>query len=265
MNSKSGTENGMVEAVRKCFAILDCFTPTQPELSLSQLSRLCGISKSTLLNQVRTMEAAGYLQKNPKTQAYRLGYKLMSLGYRVQAASPLLLYAVPVMEDLQEVTGQTVYLTSHLDGRVFYLECVYPMHRSQAYSVSGKTLPMHCTSCGKAMMSRMPEHLVDAILEQHGMPACTQNTITDPAQLKAALDQYRRQGYAVDEEEESVGIRCVAVPICSSTGEVAGALSLSGSTMTLRQELLEQYAVRLSQAAGILSRYASLFPALQDK
>lgn len=256
-------ETGQVHAVKKAFSILECFTPTQPELSLAQLSRLCAMPKSTLLNQLRTMEAMGYVQRSRDGQTYRLGYSLMRLSYSLQSAMPLRYYAVPVMEELQVATGQTVYLTSHLQGRVFFLECVYPSRRSLAYSVSGKTLPMHCTSSGKAMLSRMTREQVSQILQIHGLPSVTPNTITDQARLMECLEQYRSWGYAVDDEEESIGIRCVAVPICTSSGMVAGALSISGSTMTMDQAAIEEYARLLSQTCGVLAAYAEQFPAIQ--
>lgn len=256
-------ETGQVHAVKKAFSILECFTPAQPELSLAQLSRLCAMPKSTLLNQLRTMEQMGYLQRSRDGQTYRLGYSLMRLSYNLQSSMPLRYYAIPVMEELQVATGQTVYLTSHLQGRVFFLECVYLSRRSLAYSVSGKTLPMHCTSSGKAMLSRMSSEQVTRILQTHGLPAVTPNTITDQRQFLDVLEQYRSRGYAVDDEEESIGIRCVAVPICTSSGAVAGALSISGSTMTMDETAITEYARLLSQACGVLAAYAELFPAIQ--
>lgn len=86
----------------------------------------------------------------------------MQLSYCAQAGSPVAQYAIPVMEDLQSATGDIIYLTSHIDGKVFYMECVYPSRRSIYTSVSGKTLPMHCTGCGKAMLSQMPTEQVEA-------------------------------------------------------------------------------------------------------
>lgn len=263
-NRPAENELTRVDSVRKAFSILECFTPQRAEISLSELSRLCRIPKSTLLNQMRTMEQAGYVQKNPQTQNYRLGYKLMCLSYCVQAASPLMHYVIPVMEELQSATGQTVYLTSCVDGRVFYLQCIYASQRTQVYSVAGKTLPMHCTSSGKAMLSFMPEERINAIIARHGLPAVTHNTITDEETLLKELDEIRRRGYAVDNEEESVGVRCVAVPVLSAKGEVAGALSVSGSVLSVKNENIPGYATLLSQAAGVLGQYANMFPALQD-
>ena len=160
-----------VTATAKALRVLDCFTPTQPELSLAQISRILNMPKSTLLNQLRTLEEAGFLGHSQENQTYRLGYKIMELSYCAHAAMPVIQYAVPVMEDLQVSTGEIIYLTSHIGGQVFYLECVYPSRRSVSYSVSGKTLPMHCTGCGKAMLSQMPTDQVEAIIQKHGLPS----------------------------------------------------------------------------------------------
>lgn len=259
----SRSAGSRVTATSKALRVLDCFTPTQSELTLAQISRLLNMPKSTLLNQIRTLEEAGFLLKTRDGQAYRLGYKIMELSYCVHTATPVVQYAIPVMEDLQMATGEIIYLTSHIGGKVFYLECVYPSRRSISYSVSGKTLPMHCTGCGKAMLSQMPTEQVEAIIQKHGLPAVTQNTITDHDQLMEALATYRRQGYALDNEEETMGVKCVAMAIRTGRGEVAGALSISGSTLSIRPDCIGQYAELLSRACNTLSQHAHLFPAIQ--
>lgn len=258
-----GGSNTRVSSTAKALRVLDCFTPTQTELSLAQISRVLNMPKSTLLNQIRTLEEAGFLLKVRDGQTYRLGYKIMELSYCAHIATPIIQYAIPIMEDLQAATGEIIYLTSHIGGRCFYLECVYPSRRSIAYSVSGKTLPMHCTGCGKAMLSQMPTEQVEAILQTHGLPALTQNTITDHDQFMELLAHYRRIGYALDNEEETMGVKCVAMAIRTARGDVAGALSISGSTLSIRSDCVDQYAQLLSRACNTLSQYAHLFPAIQ--
>ena len=260
--SVSSPAGARVTATAKALRVLDCFTPTQPELSLAQISRILNMPKSTLLNQLRTLEEAGFLGKSPENQTYRLGHKIMELSYCAHAAMPVTQYAVPVMEDLQVATGEIIYLTSHIGGQVFYLECVYPSRRAVAYSVSGKTLPMHCTGCGKAMLSQMPTEQVEAIIQKHGLPSFTQNTITDHDALMEQLAVCRRRGYALDNEEETMGVKCVAMAIRTSRGDVAGALSISGSTLSIRSENIPQYAELLSRACNALSPYARMMPAI---
>lgn len=253
-----------VSATAKALSVLDCFTPTQSELTLAQISRMLNMPKSTVLNQIRTLEEAGFLLKVRSGQAYRLGYKIMELNYCIHAAMPVVQFAVPIMEDLQVDTGEIIYLTTHMGGKVFYLECVYPSRRSISYSVSGKTLPMHCTGCGKAMLSQMPTETVEAIIQKHGLPPVTQNTITDHDYLMEALGTCRQQGFAVDNEEETMGVKCVAMAIRTGRGDVAGALSISGSTLSIRNEKIDEYAQLLSRACNILSQQAHLFPAIQQ-
>ncbi len=256
-------EAARVSSTAKALRILDCFTLTQPELSLAQISRTLEMPKSTLLNQLRTLEEGGFLSRTRDSHTYRLGYKLMERSYCARSTIPVAQYAIPVMEDLQMATGEIIYLTTHINGRVFYLECVYPSRRSISYSISGKMLPMHCTGCGKAMLSQMPTGQVEAIIARHGLPAITQNTITDHDQLMETLAASRRQGYALDLEEETVGVKCVAMAIRTGRGDVAGALSISGSTVSIGAELVDGYAALLGRACNALSPYAHLFPAIQ--
>ena len=187
----------------------------------------------------------------------------MTLSYYAHKATSIVQHAVPVMEDLEVATGENVYLTTHIGGEVFYLECVYPSRRLVSYSVSGKLLPMHCTGCGKAMLSFMKREKVEEIIKEHGLPKYTNNTITDKYELLKKLEEYRRKGYAVDNGEETVGVKCVATAIRTGQGEVARALSISDSVLSMPDDVLEKYAVLLSLACNTLAPYVNLFPAIQ--
>jgi len=263
MPAKEKKHEPRVNSIAKCLRILGSFTPQNAELSLAQLSRIHGMPKSTLLNMLRTMEDAGFLYKTRNSMNYRLGFKLMELSYNARASLSIVQYALPFMEDLQSQTGEIVYLTTHVDGRVLYLECIYPTKKSITYSTNGKTLPMHCTGCGKAMLAYMGEEEVDGIIAKWGLPRITSHTITSPTKLKKALAKYRELGYAIDNSEEGHDVRCIAMPIRSTDGHVAGALSISGSTMTMRDEKFPGYARLLAGACNFLSQYAQLFPAMQ--
>ena len=258
-----GKPKPKVNSVIKCLNIMECFSNTKTELSLAQLSRLLKMPKSTLLNTIRTLESGGYLYKASDSQNYRLGFKLMELSYYARASLSVVQYALPFMEELQQRTGEIVYLTSHIDGRVFYMECIYPVKKAVTYSTNGKTLPMHCTGCGKAMLAFMSEEDVDAIISKWGLPRCTENTITDEVELKNALANYRELGYAIDNGEEGHNVRCIAMPIRCSDGTVAGAISISGPPITMTDDKFHEYAKLLAGACNFLSQYAHLFPAIQ--
>lgn len=251
-----------VNSTAKALKILDCFTENQAEYTLSQLSRKMNMPKSTLLNHLRTMEEDGFLLKSDSNQTYRLGYKIMHLAYELRIATPIIQYALPILEEIQQTTGEFVYLTTMLDGMVFYLECMYPTVRSVGYSVSGKMLPMHCTSCGKAMLSKMPREEVLKIIEKKGLPRITEHTITDRDELLKELDATNERGYAIDVQEETIGVKCIAMPIMAPSGKVAGAISISGSCISMKDSLYPEYAKILSRSCNSLARYSNLFPAI---
>lgn len=248
-----------VGSVVKALGVLSCFAQSRQDLTMADMSRMLGFPKSTLLNLVRTLESEGYLYRVKHSQSYRLSYKILELAYFMRSSMPINQYALPLMEDLQTMSGENVYLTTHVNGRILYLEALYSGSRSAKYSVSGKTLPMHCTSCGKAILSYMSQGEVERIIDQWGLASVTPNTITDRVTLFEELQRIKQLGYALDDEEESLGVKCVAVAVRNSLGLAVGALSISGSSISMKDEILPRYAAELAKAANILSNYSDLF------
>jgi DNA-binding IclR family transcriptional regulator len=248
-----------VKSVYKAMELLTLFTEEQTSWSLAALSSVLDQPKSTISNMLRTLEEGGMLQREEGTGAYRLGLACMELGYRARSTVPILQYAMPFLEDLQVETDKIVYLTIPRNGRVFYLEAIFPGRRSIHYSVAGKTLPMHCTGCGKAMLAYMQAEEIAMILDKHGLSRLTDATITDRDRLLDEMRVTRQRGYAVDNGEESTGVRCVAVPIMNH-GAVLGAVSLSGSPLSIRDEDLPGLAVKIMEVTNHLSARSELFP-----
>jgi DNA-binding IclR family transcriptional regulator len=257
------TKGTLVNSVIKALNILECFSPTQRELKLSQISSHLGIPKSTALNLIRTLESKGYLIYSPHSQTYQLGYNVMTLSYNLRTSMPIIQYALPFLEELQVKTGEIIYLTTHVEGQVLYLEGVYPSVRIGNYSIAGKRLPMHCTSCGKAMLAYLPDEEFEEVLHRWKLPALTPNTITTREQLESEIENIRDRGYAIDCEEETLGIKCVAVAIRDATGYPCGAISVSGTTISMRDELLDEYAKILSRVCSVLITTAHQLPAAQ--
>lgn len=263
--TRNNSDANLVGSVAKAIRILNCFTPTRPRLSLAQISQQLCQPKSTTLNLIRTLEEGGLLLRTSGEQTYQLGYKLMELSYCLRASLPIIQYAVPFLEELQIKTGEIVYLTTHINGRVLYLEAMYPSIRIGNYSVTGKTLPMYCTGCGKAMLAYLPPDEVEQIIDRWGLHAYTPNTITDRTKLYEELEITRKRGYAIDVEEESPGVKCVAIPVRNSSGYPTGALSISGSLMSMKDDILDDYAKILSRICNSLAPYADQFPAAQTQ
>jgi DNA-binding IclR family transcriptional regulator len=124
---------------------------------------------------------------------------------------------------------------------------------------------MHCTASGKAMLSNMPFDEVEEIIRLRGLSQVTQNTITDEKIFFDELEKTRIRGYAVDKEEETVGVCCVATAICDSTGKAVGALSVSAPKISIVDETIVSYAKLLGKVSNILSQNADLFPTPDKK
>jgi len=257
------SDSGRVNSVIKALRVLECFTTATPEMTLTQLSRELDMPKSTLLNLLRTLEEAGYIFRSRQSQSYRLGYKIMELSYSMRSAFSIVQFALPLMEEMQAATGEFIYLTTHINGRVLYLECVYPRKRTVGYSITGKTLPMHCTGCGKAMLSLFTPEQVDGVINAWGLERKTLNTITEREALMRELEIIRMRGYAIDLEEETPGVKCIAMPVRASDGSAAGAISISGPVYSLTDEKVARCVKILSDMTSILATRADLFPAMQ--
>ena len=263
MHKDENLPSWQVKSVVKAIHILSCFTPDQTELSLADISHKLQLPKSTTLNLLRTLEAYGYVVKTYPAMNYRLGYSVMQLNYYAQMAMPVVRMSLPFLEDLQLKTGKTIYLTTHIDGKVLYLEVAHQNRRIFSYSITGKTLHMHCTGCGKAMLAYLPEEEQRKVLATHGLPAFTPNTITNEEQLFQELSEIRKRGYATDQEEETLGVRCVAVPIRNAQGYPTAALSISSAILSFQEDLILDYANLLLNTCHALSSSANEFPAGQ--
>ena len=263
MNTHEETPSWQVKSVAKAIQILSCFTPNQPELSLVEISRKLDIPKSTALNLLRTLEAYGYISRVHPSMNYRLGHTIMQLNYCKIMSMPVIRFALPFLEDLQAKTGKTIYLTTHVNGKMLYLDVAYQNGRMYSYSISGKTLHMHCTGCGKSILAYLPEQEVENILSTHGLPVFTPNTISKKETLYQELAEIRRNGYSLDHEEETLGVRCIAAPIRNAQGYPTAAISISGSAPSMQDEQMREYATMLIDTCQALSGNANEFPAGQ--
>lgn len=257
------TPSWQVKSVTKAFNILSCFTPTVTELSLADISAKLDMPKSTTLNLLRTLESFGYVIRSYPSMNYRLGYSALQLNYCTKVSMPAVRNTLPFLEDLQIRTGKTIYLTSHINGEVLYLEVAHQNRRLFTYSISGKTLPMHCTGCGKAMLAFLPEDEIRKIISEHGLQTFTPNTLSTKEKLISELEEIRAKGYAIDNEEETLGIRCIAAPIRNSQGYPTAAISISGAINSMQDDQLLSYLEILLSSCQALANNANEFPAGQ--
>ena len=261
MNNNQDDSKWRVGSVSKALTVLKCFNFKTKELSLVQISKLVGLPKSTAYNIVKTLVDEGFLRKSDSSQKYLPGLKLFELGYCARTTLPIISYAIPIMEDVTRVTGEITYLSTINGDKLLVLEGIYPDRRFATYTSGGKALGMHCCSAGKIILSTFSDDMVKKIADK-GLTSSTPNTITTYKALKKELDTIRSKGFSVDNEEETLGVRCASVAIYGSENKAVGAISISGSVRSITDKKIMQALPLMEKAAQSLSRMAYTFPAV---
>jgi IclR family acetate operon transcriptional repressor len=217
-----GTSGG-VQSLDRAFLLLELMAEGGGQLPLSQLADRSGLPLPTIHRLVRTLVASGYVRQLP-SRSYALGPRLISLGEG--AARMLGAWARPVLADLAEAVGETANMAM-LDGdQAIYVAQAPSRHSMRMFTEVGRRVHLHCTGVGKALLAQLPAGSVRDIVSRTGMPAQTERSITDPDRLGEELDRIRRQGYGLDDAEQEIGVRCIAVPVVGAPTPTA--ISVSG-------------------------------------
>ncbi len=244
----------LVQSVLKALDILEAFGQDEHLLGVTELSKRLGLAKSTTFNLLATLKSRGYVEEDPATSRYSLGVKLLELSKAVRANVEIRDRASALLRELAQLSREAVYLTVLHDDHSIYIYSIEAPGRILARSAVGGRAPLHCTAVGKAKMAFLREEDCDRVIRRVGLPRFTPNTITDPAALKAELALIRRRGYAVDNEEHEVGIRCVAAPIRDDSGAVIASCSISGPAGRMTDQRIAELAPEVMQAAEGISR-----------
>ncbi len=242
----------LVQSVARALEILELFQKKQ-EMGISELSEAMGLSKSTIYGLVNTLVTFGYLEQNEETKKYRLGMKLFELGTTVEQRMDLRREARPYCEDIARRYGQTVHLATHWEGEVVYIDKFDQPDFLISYSQVGKRAPMSCTGVGKALLAYLPQTYLEQYVFTKPLPQKTRNSLSTKEALLKNLETVRRLGYAVDDEEIELGLRCVAAPIFNHQGQPVAAVSLSGMVNKMTPDVLKALAADLVSCAAAIS------------
>jgi DNA-binding IclR family transcriptional regulator len=238
-----------VQVVDRIAAIFQTLVSTTAEVGIGDLSRRTGLSKATVHRLLVALEQNRFIEQNPETRQYRLGLRLFELGSHAVSQVDLVSIAQPFMEDLAEATGETTHLGVIRDGMVLYIAKVEGWHALRMPTQVGTRMPLHSTALGKVLLAHLSDEERDGFLDNIDYIPTTPNTITKRELLHAALGSVRSNGFAVDNEELEVGLRCIAAPIRNYTGQVIGAISVSGPTTRLTVTKTSEIAVQIVKAA----------------
>jgi IclR family transcriptional regulator, acetate operon repressor len=212
-----------VQSVERAFELLEIMASAGGTIALGELAARAELPQPTIHRLVRTMLAMGYVRQFPNRQ-YALGPKLIRLG---ESATQLIgSWSRPHLAALVERTGETANMAVLENDRAVYVAQVPSPHAMRMFTEVGRRVYTHSTGVGKALLMQLPNEAVLALLGRTGMPASTPNTHTTPDALIRDIELCRSRGYAVDEGEQELGVRCFAVPVPDAPTPTA--VSISG-------------------------------------
>jgi IclR family acetate operon transcriptional repressor len=234
-----------VQSLERAFVLLELMADAGGEVAISRLAVDSGLPVSTIHRLVRTLVGRGYVRQVP-SRRYVLGPRLIHLGEC--SSRTLATWAQPHLTRLVDAIGETANLAM-LDGsQVAYVAQVPSRHAMRMFTEVGKRVMPHCTAVGKALLLGTPADELRLLLQRNGMPRRTDMTITDPDVFVDHLAAAARAGYAIDDGEQEIGVRCVAVPV--SDAPVRLALSISGPAPRMTPELVERAVPLLQEVAA---------------
>jgi len=240
-------------AVERALAMLEAVAQEPEGLSNAEISRKLQIPKSSASYILRTLEKQAYLNRDAETGKYRVGLKILSLSRGALSGIDVREVALPIMRHLVEKTNLTCHLAI-LDGPdAVYIEKVEPTGFLRVDTWVGRRMKVHATSVGKALVAHIPQEKLEKIISEAGMEKRTPKTITTLPRLLKELEKVRTQGYAVDDEENNMGARCVGASVFNQQGLIEAAVGLSGTINQVNSQTMPRILEALKDAARHVS------------
>lgn len=246
-------ERAPTQTVDRALTVLGYFTATEPDLSSAEIAARLGLHQTTAYRLLSTMEASGYVERDLRTGRYRLGLKVVELAGLKLNQMDLCRHALPELDALRDTLNLNANLAVLEQGDVCHLAYAVRPDVPRNYTLLGRRSVAHCTALGKVMLAFRPRPQVHALIKQHGWRPYTTRSLQDFEALDRALDEIAARGYAVDEGERRVEIKCVAAPVRDRAGAVVAAISVSGDQAMVEPLGIERIIGTVTQRADAVS------------
>lgn len=243
-----------VPALERALEILELLSSSRSGMALPEISNQLQLPRSSVHCLLLTLERHGYLHRNERTNRYLFGSKLFSLANTAINGLELHEVAAPFLQQLMEHTRLTVHLAILERHEAVLIEKVEPPSALRIATWLGKRMEVHCTGVGKALIAYLPDGEIEHLARTHGLPRHNDDTIVSLRKLRDELIKVRRLGYAIDDEEDEIGFRCIAAPVFDRSGGAVAAISISGTILQVREDNSEVLALEVKQAADAISK-----------
>ncbi|WNG80408.1 IclR family transcriptional regulator [Mycobacterium sp. ITM-2016-00316] len=240
------------ESVVSAFRVLEAVAEAQP-VGLSELARTVGLPKSTVQRVLLTLQEVGWLRPTETTPTrWQLTYRAVAVVGRAGGGESLRDIALPVMNELQLATTETIHLAAPDGDSLVLVERLDTSHRLRAFLPLGERIALHASATGLAYLSACDQDYLDDYLAGP-LPAQTPDTITDADRVRAVVNDVRERGYSMNVGGLSLGISSLGAPIVGPSGVVA-AMSVSGPTSRITEDRFDELGAQVRDAAAKISR-----------
>lgn len=247
------SERRVIGSLQKAFDILDLFSASTPELGITDIAQKLELHKSTASGLVYTLETGGYLEQNPENKKYRLGLKLMERASVLLKQLEIRQIALPYLLELRDWSNESVNLAVRDNAEVVYIDRIVSERGLSFQNFVGKRGWVHSTALGKAMLAQLPEAEAKEILESYAFEAKTEHTLMSVDDVMADLALTRERGFALDDQENELGGRCVSAPIFNHTDQTVAAISVSVPLPRIPREKISYYGEQVKEVAKQIS------------
>jgi IclR family acetate operon transcriptional repressor len=244
------------ESVRKAFKLLRAFRDADEWLTSAELSRRARLPQASGYRLIQTLEEIGAVIRGPQGR-YRPGMLLVQLSQRVEIAELLRSVSHPVLFELASRLSLTVHMGILEHGMVTYVAKVGESAGFAVHTRVGAQLEAYCTGLGKVLLAALPRRDFDDFLDEGELIPLTDHTITDPVAFRREIERVRFRGYAIDDGESAIDLRCVAVPVNDPSGRTIAAISVSDEAERMTPERQEEVRMALQLAATAIQRKLS--------
>jgi len=226
-------ERSGVQSVERTLDILESLVELGSEVGLVEISQAVSLPLATVHRLLGTLITRGYVKQNRQNRKYALGFRALQMGSDMRQRFSLRLEARPFLQRLMQRSGESANLAVLDDGEIVYIDQAQSSRILRMFTQIGNRLPAHSTGSGKVMLAFAGPEVVEGILRRHGLPARTPRTIVDLGEFRKELERIREAGFAMDDEEQEEGVRCVAVAVRDESAQVVASLSISGPVTRL--------------------------------
>src|SRR6202171_4980094 len=258
--------DGGVQSVDRALLIIETLAEDDEGYRLSDLAVRTGLSTSTVHRLLATLEKRRFVQFDRYESKWHVGAQSFAVGATFARRRNFVAQAMPYLRKLRDLTRETANLAVVDDESIIVLTRIESREIMRSLTKVGGRVAMVASGVGKAVLATYSDEDVSAIIRHHGMPRLTEKSIVRPSDLFKELAKVRRDGYAIDDEEACMGLRCIASVVYNDCGEPLAAISVSGMTSRLTDDRLPSLGRSVREvAAELTAALGGVMPAAADE